>query len=319
MYSYNLIIIWKRITNLKNISLSKIKLNTLSKQMENSNISTKKQFYDKTKSEKDVQNNVTYKFFIAHAGLIKDYQNKSSQAYYGEYDLHPEKKIPNYHIPNSILAIYNSIKCPFVNMIEIDVRMTFDNICVLAHDDYDPDSKHVIENTYFQHLKGIAKLSSALTLINVYKKYVLIDIKHNYRNHIEDYKVKRFEYIYQILECILNSGIDSSMVYLASFDYQDIAVIYKLMNTNHFKSLKCKRGFIFYNIPESFEKMLCNIWIDFVVLNIDYINSKALQIIKFLEMPYFVYTLEYPHQVKWLKSLYPNHPTGIITEVVAIK
>lgn len=104
---------------------------------------------------------------------------------------------------NTINALINAYKTPYIDGIELDIRMTKDNIIVLSHDNI-KDGK-IINKTKYKKLK-LDKLEDLLKKLSNEKK-IIIDIKEENKKIIDILYKTIKEYDYKFYICSFNYKI----------------------------------------------------------------------------------------------------------------
>lgn len=140
------------------------------------------------------------------------------------------------HKENTMEAILNSLKIPYIDGIEIDIRMTKDYNFVIHHDPF--FAGYYIEKTRLKVLqkKGLNSLEEVLEKINT-NKILLIEIKEENKNKLLLIKLNKLLKRYNL------------NYYLCSFNYELLETLKKKypkykagliigikLNTNHLEN-----------------------------------------------------------------------------------
>ena len=195
-----------------------------------------------------------------------------------------------YYTDNSYDAIYSAIDMKS-DIIEIDIRLTKDDILILNHDEsVIIDKEYIIQKTLYKELNGsLVNLNNLLDTIDLFVIFYL-DVKCDNTNY-QLYTTKIKE--------ILNR-YPNRFFYVASFCKEFIKEFY--CDKNNYKL-----GQIYDNIDFNNLKGI-SFKIDFIVIDINKTNANELQRIHGLEK--FVYTI---NNSLLVKGLIP-YIDGVITD-----
>ena len=191
-----------------------------------------------------------------------------------------------YKNPNRIDGILHAINELKVDIVEIDVRLTKDNILILFHDNGFEDLE--IYNYTFDEISKyleVDKLEDALNAIpdNV---QIYLDIKKSSLNYKNSYNsiIKN-----ELIKMILSRDYYYNLI-IASFDHDLVRDLLKEAINN--KLLFLKTCYITHEFPSSYlSSYLSTNDIDYLSVNISSLTSEMLRICKNNNISLLVYTV----------------------------
>ena len=121
----------------------------------------------------------------------------------------------NIHKENSLEAILNSLKCPYIDGVEIDIRLTKDNKLILSHDPFNQGYYINHTNSVTLQKQGLNTLEEILKEIKT-DKIIMIDVKVDHKN------IKRMQKA--LLNIVKKYPLN---YYICSFNYEFISQLKK--------------------------------------------------------------------------------------------
>lgn len=207
---------------------------------------------------------------------------------------------------NTLSSILHAINILKVDVIEIDIRLTKDNIPVLHHDS-NFENVEIYEHTYSELLKYKKIDTLTEVLKNIPKK---IQIYLDLKKHSLTFNNNYIETLENIICNILKKLDSHDNIIIASFDHDMVRrILQKCINN---KILFIKTCYICHEFPINLlDSYLKNNDLDYLSVNKESVNKEMIKLCHLNNVNLLVYTVNKVTQMKELINIGVN---GIISD-----
>lgn len=154
---------------------------------------------------------------------------------------------------NSVSAFVNCFNTSYIDGVEMDVRLTLDNILVVSHSDF-LNGKFISKSKYSD--LNVDSLDYILSFLSD-KKIIIIDVKGNNLDIVDILYSVISKYNYQFYICSFNYNIVS--LFMKKYDYKVGLIIGYMINVDKIDN-NFDFNLIHYNLVKRIDDKVSFVW-----------------------------------------------------------